>query len=60
MYEYGTYHLKAINGRPIRRAVYVKDLISGEVVRFTEMLGKKRAYAQAYEIFKIRERRDEG
>ena len=55
MYEYGTYHLKAMNGRPIRQAVYVKDLITGEIVRFTELLGKKRAYAQAYEIFKKRE-----
>ena len=51
MYEYGIYSLKAMNGRPIRKAAYIKDLETGEIVRFIELLGKKRAYAQAYEIF---------
>jgi len=54
MYEYGTYFMKAMNGRPIRRAAFVKDLATGEIVKFTEKLGKKRAYAQAFEIFKRR------
>ena len=55
MYEYGTYHLQTKEGRPIRKAIYVKDLLTGEIVRFTDMLGKRRAYAQAYEIFKRKE-----
>ena len=52
MYEYGTYHLRTKEGRPIRQAAYVRDVETGEVVRFTEMLGKRRAYAQAFDIFK--------
>jgi len=53
-YEYGTYHLRTYEGRPIRKAAYVKDLATGEVVRFLDMIGKRRAYAQAFDIFKRR------